>query len=186
MGEDKGLMLLRGRPLIAYVLDAVARCGPAISTIRISTANPAYRQFGYPLLADLVPDCGPLGGIHAALQTAATETVLVAGCDLPFVTHETIARLGERMRSQPSAVVVAAYAGQPQPLLGFYQRSALPILARRMEQRQLRLREFLAEAGATKVELQGVVPENSFFNVNTPEEFAEASGCLKSSKQEKT
>src|SRR5579864_4053041 len=35
---------------------------------------------------DLVPGCGPLGGLHTALSRAQHDATLVLACDMPFVT----------------------------------------------------------------------------------------------------
>ena len=37
-------------------------------------------------IVDIVPDCGPLGGIHAALTAARGDAVFVAACDMPFLS----------------------------------------------------------------------------------------------------
>src|SRR5438552_1000073 len=37
-------------------------------------------------IRDIVPGCGPLGGLHAALTAAREDAVFVVACDMPYVT----------------------------------------------------------------------------------------------------
>src|SRR5204862_1990371 len=41
---------------------------------------------GVRTIRDIVPGCGPLGGLHAALTAAREDAVFVVACDMPYVT----------------------------------------------------------------------------------------------------
>ena len=72
MGSDKGLLDFRGRLLAEYPLALLQKhCG----TIIISSNNPEYGQFGYPVVADERMDCGPAGALATTLsRPTATGT----------------------------------------------------------------------------------------------------------------
>ena len=55
MGEDKGLILFRGKPMIQHVLDNIA---PRFEEVIIVTNNKSYHQFNAKLVSD---NCKSIG-----------------------------------------------------------------------------------------------------------------------------
>ena len=49
MGEDKGLVLLNGKPMIQYVVEALKE---VVSDISIISNNASYNKFGIPVYSD--------------------------------------------------------------------------------------------------------------------------------------
>src|SRR5204863_290703 len=56
------------------------------------------------IIADVVPGCGPLGGIHAALTEARGDAVFVAACDMPYLNAAFVSFLLELAREADAAV----------------------------------------------------------------------------------
>ena len=56
-----------------------------------------------PVDDDLVPGCGPLGGLHAALTAARAEAVFVVACDMPYVTAPFALHLLSFGRAPPTS-----------------------------------------------------------------------------------
>ena len=80
-GVDKGLELLNGRPLVAWVLERLA---PQVDEILISANQNLehYRSFGHPVLPDEVGGfAGPLAGLERALASARHDLVVTSPCD---------------------------------------------------------------------------------------------------------
>ena len=99
-GVDKGLQLLQGRPLIAWVLE---RLGPQVDEILVSANQnlERYHAFGYPVLTDEVEGfAGPLAGLERGLAVARNELVVTAPCDSPFLPSQLVARLHEGLTEQ--------------------------------------------------------------------------------------
>ena len=64
MGENKALRIFLGRPLIQRVVERLA---PIADELLVTTNQPeAYAFLKLPLLPDLQPGRGPLGGLHTA------------------------------------------------------------------------------------------------------------------------
>ena len=63
MRTDKSLLLLAGKPLIQQ---AVTKLGRVCAEVHILSANPALAAYA-PLIPDIHPGCGPIGGMEAAL-----------------------------------------------------------------------------------------------------------------------
>jgi molybdopterin-guanine dinucleotide biosynthesis protein A len=107
-GVDKGLQELRGRPLLAWVIE---RFGPQVDELLINTNQNGdrYAVFGHRVLADQIPDfAGPLAGLHAALTAATHSLLATVPCDAPFLPDDLVLRLlqaltasGARPRRRP-------------------------------------------------------------------------------------
>jgi molybdenum cofactor guanylyltransferase len=124
------------------------------------------RADGLPLPFDLVDDAtevrAPLAGLVAGLRAAPTELCVVVPVDCPALTAEALGALAAACRD--------AAVPQTGPLPGAYRRSALPVLARRLEAGELKLRDALADLDVAEVDL----PAGLLVNVNRPEELARA------------
>jgi molybdopterin-guanine dinucleotide biosynthesis protein A len=92
-GADKGLVAYQGRPLIEWVLDALA---PQVGDILISANRnlDAYAAYGHRVLPDTLPDFpGPLAGVLAALDVVTADWLLVVPCDTPHLPADLALRL---------------------------------------------------------------------------------------------
>ena len=84
MGQDKALMPFLGRPLISRVIERVA---PLADEILVTTNRAdSYGFLGLPLVPDLMPGRGALGGLYTALASAANPIVALVACDMPFAS----------------------------------------------------------------------------------------------------
>ena len=72
-----------------------------------SRSAAAYRQFGWPVVADEQPDQGPLAGFAAALATARTSWTLVVAADTPLLPLDLVARMAPSCRRHGAAVASA-------------------------------------------------------------------------------
>ena len=87
MGEDKGLVLLNGKPMIQYVIEALKE---VVSDIIIISNNASYNKFRIPVYADLIKDKGPVGGIYTGLYHSTTELNFCISCDVPMISSDFI------------------------------------------------------------------------------------------------
>jgi molybdopterin-guanine dinucleotide biosynthesis protein A len=117
MGRDKAFVILDGRTLLARALEA-ARAVTA--DVRIVGDAAKFAAFA-PVVEDVFPGCGPLGGIHAALRASAAELNLILAVDVPFVSPALLQFMAARACSSSAVVTVARVAGW-QPLCAVYRR----------------------------------------------------------------
>src|SRR6185295_14379492 len=90
---DKGLQLLRGKPMVAAVIERLA---PQVDEILINANQnlDAYARFGHRVVPDAIGGfAGPLAGLHAGLSMAKHPLVLTVPCDSPFLPADLYARL---------------------------------------------------------------------------------------------
>jgi molybdopterin-guanine dinucleotide biosynthesis protein A len=127
MKEEKGLVIFREKMLIEYVIESVKKI---TGKIIIITANPAYRQFGYPCFEDELKEKGPLGGIYTGLLHSTTQKNLVVGCDMPFLSEKLLNSLINHCGKED--VLLSEHRGLPEPLCSVYDKSCtahfLPLL----------------------------------------------------------
>jgi molybdopterin-guanine dinucleotide biosynthesis protein A len=178
MGQDKGLVLLHGRPLVRHILDRVADLG---DEILITTNRPQdYAFLGVRLASDETPGAGALVGLRTALQASHGDKVLVLACDMPFVSRPLLVHL---IGLAPQAdVVIPRSAGQYEPTHAVYDRNCLAEIEISLAAGDMRMVGFLPRVRVLTVEddvIDRLDPSRrSFFNVNTPEELALAEQLL--------
>lgn len=105
-GADKGLLAYQGRPLVEWVLDAIA---PQVDALVISANRnlERYARYGHRVLPDTLPDFpGPLAGALAALEAVDADWLLVAPCDTPHLPRDLALRLlgAAQLESVPLAI----------------------------------------------------------------------------------
>src|SRR5271163_1224329 len=83
MGRDKALLPLGDSTLLDHVAQCVRQ---AAGNVTIIGPPDRYASLGYPVTADLVTNCGPLGGLYTALSITETDWNLMVACDMPGLT----------------------------------------------------------------------------------------------------
>jgi len=173
MGQDKAWIELDGEPLIKRVADVL---GQVADEVIVVANEPRYASLGLRVVKDRYPDGGALGGIATGVGAAAHDTVLVAACDMPFLSADVwrvlLGHAGE------ADVVIPRVGGEYETLHALYTKACLPHMARALAENRLRVIAFFDEVRVLAIEepeLRAADPDlRSFTNVNTPEELAEA------------
>src|SRR5687768_14480183 len=177
MGEDKALRPFLGRPLIQRVID---RLNPIAEEIIVTTNRPEdYAFLGLRLVSDLKPGRGALGGLYTAIASAAHPIVAVVACDMPFVSAVLIEAASRLLVEEEADVVIAKSEEGYEPLHAVYRReTCLPAIEAAIDADQWKVIAWFPQ-----VQVRVLTPEEikrydtlglAFWNVNTPEEFAEA------------
>ncbi|HEY6804780.1 MAG TPA: molybdenum cofactor guanylyltransferase [Pyrinomonadaceae bacterium] len=173
MGTDKAQLLIAEQTLMQRIaetlfemFDSVTVVGPEISDRRIKTASDVY------------PKWGALGGLHAALNACQREWAFVIACDLPFVSKDLLIKLAE-LRDDNDAVVPIQPDDRPQPLAAFYRKSiCLQQATELIETGKRRPLDLLDKVKTYWVPFAELVElpnsKNFFLNINTPEDYYEA------------
>ncbi|HEU5319604.1 MAG TPA: molybdenum cofactor guanylyltransferase, partial [Methylomirabilota bacterium] len=173
-GEPKALLPLGGRRIIERVVDAVA---PAVSDLLVVTNTPeVYGFLGLPMVADVYPDHGSLGGIFSGLRAAAGDVAFTVACDMPFLHRDVVALVVAR--AGEGDVVVPRVGDQLQTLHAAYAKACLPHIEARLRAGRLKIVGFFDAVRVVEVAEAEVAryrdPALAFMNVNTPDELARA------------
>jgi len=177
MGQDKALMPFLGRPLIQRVVDCLS---PIADEMLVTTNNPDnYRFLGLPLFPDLKPGRGALGGLYTALSSATSEIVAVVACDMPFASGSLIEAANRLLVEEEADVVIPDSGGGLEPMHAVYRReTCLPAIESAIEADKWRLISWFPQVKVHILQPEEVKTYDpsglAFWNLNTPEEFAEA------------
>ena len=175
-GLPKGLERVGGQRIIDRVAGALLDVTDELLLVA-NTPDAVDWLPGVRIGADIVPNAGGLGGIHAALHHAQSA-VLVVAWDMPFVPSGLLARLRELGDSADVAVPESGSRRGVEPLCAFYAPSCLPAIDRSLVENDLRVVGFhssvrVARLPAVEVSAFGD-PELLFMNVNTPDDLGVA------------
>jgi molybdopterin-guanine dinucleotide biosynthesis protein A len=171
MGEDKALKPFLGRPLIQRVIE---RLQPMADELIVTTNRPAdYAFLRLPLFMDIKPGRGALGGLHTAIASAKSPLVAVVACDMPFASAPLLETASRLLVEENVDVVIPRSAEGLEPLHAVYRREAcLPAIEAAIEADLWKVIAWFPQVKVRELTVDN--EERAFWNVNTPEEFAEA------------
>lgn len=167
-GNEKGLLPLCGRPLVAHVLE---RLTPQVACVLINAnrSRDRYAEFGHPVIADVVDGfAGPLAGLHAGLAACTTPLLATVPCDAPLLPGDLIERLGSALLESGAPAAAAFALGRRQPTFMLCRRELRPDLERYLAAGGRKFDAWLTAIGARDV---AFADAGAFANVNTPEEL---------------
>ena len=166
MGRDKALLPWRDRTLVDHIADAVQAAAGSVTLI----GDPAkYAHLGYAVAADMVADCGPLGGILTALAASQSDWNLVLACDLPEVDAAFLRTLLARAADiGADALLPAGPSGLPEPLCAVYHRRCLDAIRAAVANGVRKVSDGLA---SLKIEIWRLPDSAVFHNLNTSEDW---------------
>lgn len=178
-GGDKGLLELAGETLLARVIDRLA---PQVAGLALNANGDAARfeGLGLPVIADSVTGfAGPLAGVLAGLDWAAeqgAESIVTAAADTPFFPCDLVPRL---LWAAEGMAAPLALAATPDPKRGKARHPTFglwPVALRDDLRAALEggLRKVVLWTDAHDGRLAMFDDEAAFFNVNTPEDLAQA------------
>ena len=178
-GGDKALIAIGGVAILDRVL---ALLRPACAGIILNANGDAARfaRYGLPVVPDSVPDfAGPLAGILAGLDWAAAnrpDLAWVASVpgDCPFLPRDLVRRLHDA-REKAGATLACARSGEwRHPVVGLWPVALRDDLRHALVEEDLRKIEVWTARHGVAIADWPVQPVDPFFNVNTPEDAAEA------------
>lgn len=174
-GNEKSLMLLAGKPPVAWVADVLQ---PQVAQLAVNANGPPQR-FDFlqlPVLADTVDGfVGPLAGVLAGMRWAQSLTgvthVVSAAADTPFIPGNLVHRLQAAIDG-PDGIAMAFSVGRIHPVFGLWPVHLADDLETFLVQEDKRkILEFAHRYTLHSVDFDKA-GEDPFFNINTPEDMA--------------
>lgn len=153
MGTDKALLTWQGNTLLDHARSRLSDAGcDAVVISRNDSGG----------IADLYPDCGPLGGMHAVIKAhPQARGFLFLPVDMPAVSSDLLRQLlhDDHSTYYQDSVLPAWILNSP---------ALLPELEQRLQQGEHRVHRLLHQLGAQP--LSSHTPEH-LINTNTPQEW---------------
>jgi molybdopterin-guanine dinucleotide biosynthesis protein A len=184
-GVVKGLLRLPdGRTIIGRLM-AEARAAGAGEIAIIANDPEPYRSFGSAagrrdrpgdgaptVVADRRTGAGPIAGVESALAHFAgrCEAALLLACDMPAITREEMGALVKCFVERKARAVVAETADGWHPLCAVAATAVHAEVTQAIEEGVRKVGDLWRRLGAVAVRFDDGGP---FFNVNTPEDWAQ-------------
>jgi molybdopterin-guanine dinucleotide biosynthesis protein A len=168
-GVDKGLRALRGRPMVAWVLERIA---PQVDEVLINANQnlEIYAALGHRVIPDEISGfAGPLAGLQRGLSEASHPLVATVPCDTPFLPADLVARLHAALTTQQAQLAVARTGDQPHPVFCICRRDVLPHLTQFLAGGGRKIDAWYATLNVVEVAFDD--EPDAFSNINTQAEL---------------
>jgi molybdenum cofactor guanylyltransferase len=167
-GLDKGLIELDGRPLIEWVMAALA---PQVGELMISANRnqEIYERYRLEVVTDTKPGYqGPLAGMLSAMEAARTNWILTVPCDGPFLAPDLVRRLTDAIIEHQADVAAAAVGERLQPVYTLQPVALAPALLRFLAAGERKVEEWLRRHRLAVADFDD--QPMRFANINSPED----------------
>ncbi len=178
-GRDKSALVVDGRTILEHQL---AELRELTTDIMIVGGNLSQPPAPARTVQDRLPGCGPLGGLHAALESATGDATLLLACDMPYLSAPFLRYLLTLTRDA-DAVVPRSERGF-HPLCAAYTRACRAPVTARLAKGHLKMIDLLDDVRVRVVttdEVDGFGDHHRLLaNVNTPAEYRRPRGGSRS------
>lgn len=176
MGTDKGLLMLKDKKIVEYVIQNLKPC---VDQIFIVSNNDLYEQFELPLVPDLMMGKGPAVGIFSALEHSTVNQNFVISCDTPFIESDHIFRILKLAKDHE--ICIPELNGFWEPMMGVYAKSICEKWKQLMLNGEFKLQRLIEQFDYSLIDakLDLEANENIFLNINSPDDLLKAEKYLK-------
>lgn len=185
-GGDKGLLQLGGLRILDRV---IARLAPQVEGIALNAnGDPArFDGLGLPVIGDSFPGlAGPLAGVLAGLDWASEQGashIVTAAADTPFFPCDLVPRLIMAAQEEGAPIALAATPDAKRgtarhPTFGLWPVALKDDLRMALEGGLRKVVLWTDKHGAASAIFEASEEADPFFNVNTPEDLAQAEAML--------
>jgi molybdenum cofactor guanylyltransferase len=176
MGEDKRFILVGQRTL--FERSCAVLCDVFEHVCVVIAQDSQSLQADVPVVRDLLPDCGSLGGLYTGLRWAKTQHIFLTACDMPFLNPDVV-RYMVQLKDQAD-IVIGRWATRLQPTHAVYGRGCLPVIEEMINLHNKKIHSMIDHSALrVRVIAEGEIRQidhdgRSMFNVNTPSDLEQA------------
>ncbi len=168
-GQDKGLLSLAGRPLVAYAIQGLR---PQVESLIINANRhlDIYENLGHPVVEDAVSGfLGPLVGMLTAMEASNKSYLLTMPCDSPLLPTDYAQLMYTALLRDPAELAVAHDGNRLQPVFTLLKTELQHSMRNYLEQGGRKIDAWFAQHKMALADFSHH-PE-MFRNINTPEEL---------------
>lgn len=174
MGTDKAFVQLERQTLLERALTLVRDVCDEVTIV----GDPAkFGKYGT-VVPDVYPGCGPLGGIHAALEYSSADLNLIIAVDMPFVSKELLTFLFAAAAETDALVTVPSIAERSQPTCAVYRRAFAVVAEKALREGKYKIDKLFSGVPLRLIDEAELAAagfsERMFLNVNTPDDLRAA------------
>ena len=169
-GKDKVVARVGEKTLVEHVTDVIAPLFDEVILI-----GPRRDHMGsFKTVEDILPGCGPLGGIHTALSVSPTPQCFVFAADMPNLNPELIRYMISL--SDDHDVVIPLWSKGREPLHAIYNRRLRPLVSSLLDRKIFRIFDVLKTADTLVIPEETIRtfgdPKTIFANINTLQDIS--------------
>lgn len=173
MGANKAFLTLKGKTFLERQIDILT--GIFDNVIISANLPQEYEIFNIPVIVDIYPEKGPLGGIYTGLINSKSFYTFILACDMPFVEKDLITHLVNYTKSEEYDVVIPRNGKQLEPLHAIYSTNCIAPIKNQIENDNLRIVDFFSQVKVKEVDISNFISSNkhkkSLINLNTLEDY---------------
>jgi molybdopterin-guanine dinucleotide biosynthesis protein A len=191
-GQEKGLVLLDGKPLILHVIEKISTLvNKCVVVVSSNTQGEKFNRVLPPeseIIVDFMDVRSPLVGALTGFKNISSEYSLLLPCDTPFVSRSVISLLLELCVNK-AAVIPRWTNGYIEPLQAVYnvdlaKESAKKALTEGSRDMGSMVEKMRGIRYVSTLVLRQLDPQlSTFFNINTPIDLKKAEAILKRQKR---
>ena len=182
-GGDKPLRTLGGKPILDRV---VARARPQVADLLLNVnGDPArFEGYGLPMAGDVIDGhAGPLAGILTGMEWARAahpevEWIVSFATDAPFLPGDLVAKLRAAAKGEDAEIACAMSGGRTHPVFALWPVALAGDLRAAMIDEDMRKIDAWTERYRIVHVDFPTDPVDPFFNINKPDNLAEAERLL--------
>jgi molybdopterin-guanine dinucleotide biosynthesis protein A len=187
MGSDKALKPFLGIPLIQRLIHRFSVLEYPMMVI--SNTPESFKEIQIPVVQDVIPGHGALGGLLSALSIPQTRYIAMIACDMPFANAQLLDMEYQHLLQNPAdAIVPTTYAGY-EPFHAVYQRDVcIDHVRRDVENGERKMISWFDQANIRAFPIHLFDPYSEqpelFYNMNTPADWDYAEKIAKTKGME--
>lgn len=171
-GRNKAKILIGGETIMKRMISVMENIFDEI--IIVTNMPEEFREFNrHKIIRDQFIKAGPLGGIHAAIETSSKEAIFVFAGDMPFITMEIIINQINYFNAGNYDAIVPQINSLIEPLHSIYSNSVSETLKDILEGKDnFAVRNFLKKLNVNYMQLEDKEETRlAFTNINTPDDL---------------
>jgi molybdopterin-guanine dinucleotide biosynthesis protein A len=171
-GIIKSNILVGGQSIISRIIDTISTIFDEI--VIVTNTPEEFKEFHHlKIIGDHILKAGPIGGIHAALNTSDKEALFVIAGDMPLIRKDFIIRQIDYYNAYNYDVLIPRIKSNIEPLHAIYNCSVRKSLEKYLEDgHNNAVRDFfnLVNVGYMQFD-ESVETKNAFININAPSDI---------------
>ena len=173
MGADKAFLKIGNQSLIKRQIGLLRKIFKKI--IVVTNSLPKYRGYkGIKIISDIIPHCGPLGGIYSGLVVSNSLYNFVVACDMPFINLGLIRYIIKNRDNYD--IIIPKIDRKYHPLFGMYSKNCLPIIEKALSKDKLNVSSIFPKLKTAFISRQEIERFDklllSLVNINTQDDLA--------------
>ncbi len=164
-GEPKALALFKGKRLVDYAVEQAARI--ATNAFLVNGRTVSFENVEIPIIPDIIPEIGPIGGLYTALKHSATPLLAALPVDTPLLPTKIYQILYDRLEDDRPSVALSDKGLEP--LISIWPLSILPLVERQIRGKNYSLRALFQKKKAIVVDFPKLLSNYDsqiFLNIN--------------------